>query len=88
MLCARLCLHACSAFALEAARLLKERGAVSPAPTPKAEVAEDPEDGELPAAPPVAQEQASKKRKHSPIVWQEGGKRPGIAAISCFHPRS
>ena len=70
---------ACSAFALEAARLLKARGAVSPAPAGKAqaEVEEGPEDGELPAAPAAVQEQGSKKRKHSPIVWQEGGKRAG-----------
>lgn len=68
-----------NAFALEAAQLLKQRGAVSTAPT-AAEAPEDPEDGELPAAPPVAQEQASRKRKHSPIVWQEGGKQPASAA--------
>lgn len=69
--------YTCSAFAIEAARLLKQRGAVSTLPV-AAEAPEDPEDGELPAAPPVAQEQASKKRKHSPIVWQEGGKQPGM----------
>lgn len=72
-------MSACSAFALEAARLLKARGAVSPAPAGKAqaEVEEGPEDGELPAAPAAVQEQGGKKRKHSPIVWQEGGKRAG-----------
>ncbi|DBB18315.1 TPA: hypothetical protein ACH3X3_003266 [Trebouxia sp. C0006] len=72
-----------NAFALEAAKLLKARGAVSPVPATAAaaaEVAEDPEDGELPAAPPVAPEQANKKRKHPPIVWQEGGKRPASQA--------
>lgn len=69
-----------NAFALEAAKLLKARGAVSPVPATAAEIAEDPEDGELPAAPPVAPEQASKKRKHPPIIWQEGGKRPASQA--------
>ena len=68
----------CSAFALEAARLLKERGgAISPAPAAKAEPAEDPEDGELPPAPAPAPEPVSRKRKHSPIVWNDGGKRSG-----------
>ncbi len=74
----------CSAFALEAAKLLKARGAVSPVPAAAAEAAEDPEDGELPAPPPVAPEQASKKRKHPPIVWQEGGKRPGLSHSACM----
>ena len=69
----------CSAFALEAARLLKERGgAISPAPAPKAEPPEDPEDGELPPAPAAEPDPATKKRKHSPIVWNEGGKRSGV----------
>lgn len=79
---------ACSAFALEAARLLKERGSgVSPAPTPPPPpaLAEDPEDGELPEAPGPAPglgpgpgpEAGSRKRKHSPIVWREAGKQSG-----------
>ncbi len=66
---------------------MKARGAVGPVPATAAaaaEVAEDPEDGELPAAPPVAPEQASKKRKHPPIVWQEGGKRPGMSPSACM----
>ena len=72
----------CSAFALEAARLLKEKGNdASPAPTPPP-AAEDPEDGELPEAPAAAAaaaapEETNRKRKHSPIVWREGGKQPG-----------
>ena len=70
-----------SAFALEAARYLKGRGsAVSPAPAAKAEPAEDPEDGELPPAPAPAPEPVSRKRKHSPIVWNEGGK-----SAHCVH---
>ena len=69
---------ACSAFALEAARLLKEKGTVSPAPAVQPDAAEDPEDGELPTAPAVVQEQAGKKRKHSPIVWQQGGLPAGM----------
>ena len=62
---------------------MKARGAVSPVPATAAEIAEDPEDGELPAPPPVASEQASKKRKHPPIIWQEGGKRPGMSHSAC-----
>ena len=82
-------LHACSAFKLEAARLLKERGSgASPAPTPPpAAPAEDPEDGELPEAPAPAPAPApdpgpaSRKRKHSPIVWKDAGKQSGMISL-------
>ena len=92
----KLLLHACSAFALEAARLLKERGSgVSPAPTqPPPAPAEDPEDGELPEAPAPgpAPGLASRKRKHSPIVWKDADKQPGMISlytlvILCKHDR-
>lgn len=78
----------CSAFALEAARLLKEKGSdISPAPMPLAAAAaekeEDPEDGELPAALAAAAvpEAANRKRKHSPIVWREGGRQSGMSHL-------
>ena len=94
----QLVLHACSAFALEAARLLKQRGSdVSSAPTPPPPPpADDPEDGELPEAPALgpgpgpalgpgpgpAPEAASRKRKHSPIVWREAGKQSGMPPVN------
>ena len=61
---------------MEAARLLKQKAALSPGPAAASaatsEAAEDPEDGELPEAP---ENIASKRRKHSPIVWSGVPKR-------------
>lgn len=70
-------------FAMEAAKLLKQKAALSPAPPPvtdaKVELAEDPEDGELPEAP----EEANKRRKHSPIVWSAMAKHSGKFGYTC-----
>lgn len=82
---------------MEAARWLKQK-ALSPGPAAvsaaTSEAAEDPEDGELPEAP---EEAASKRRKHSPIVWSGVPKRSAgksgyithmllLHGAMCWHP--
>ena len=83
MTCPYVLLKCYRVFAMEAAKLLKQKAALSPAPPPvidaKVEPADDPEDGELPEAP----EEANKRRKHSPIVWSAMPKHSGKFGYIC-----